>query len=771
MTTIEAGTPRGTSLSSASLLTSFVLATLISSSLLFLIQPLMAKLMLPLFGGSSSVWAVSMSFFQAMLLVGYGYAHLLRKYLPLRHGIMVHIGLMALGLYLLRFDPEALVDKSAETLGALALLTVLVKSVGFPFAVMSANAPLMQSWFSRSNHKDASDPYFMYAASNLGSMFALLAYPLIIEPLIGLNSQTSLWSAGFLALTLSLASCGAVLLANQGTSEIGADQTGSEELTSWSTRLNWLTWAFVPSAFLSAWTNHITTDVASAPFLWLPPLALYLASFVLMFRAKPLVSITVLRALLLISVPVAYAVNYGLGRSLLTVVLVTGAIAFMATTCILHRKMYETRPGPAKLTEFYFIMSLGGVLGGAFVSLLAPVIFSRVTEYPLLLIAALVFAAANFRKEDVVSLREKWLMFAVIMLGAYLLRSAVGVWYFNNPDAWASSVLFALLVATFYAFFKTDQRFPAYVAMAALMLELMLVQFSSLASYRNFYGVLTVGQKGEMMVMTHGTTIHGATFVSDLDPANTNKPRPLTYYAPSGGMAQSVSVKQASLAARNEKGVFGVVGLGAGSLACYAQADEAWKFFEINENVTRLAKDPRYFPYLSRCTPDAPVVMGDARLTLQREEKASFDVLVVDAFSSDAIPVHLLTIEAMKIYFGLLKPDGVLAIHVTNGHMDLPSVVTANVAALRASGIDVQSLAYAHIPTENYETSGFAQSLVMLLSRSPQALDAHRASIFAHDLPETDTRPWTDDYSNVVAAILRKQKTIFSTLSGQTKSE
>jgi hypothetical protein len=724
-----------------------------------------------LFGGSSSVWAVSMSFFQAMLLFGYGYAHLLRKLLPLRHGIIVHLGLMAFGLFLLRFDADALVDKSSETLGAFALLAVLVKSVGFPFAVMSANAPLMQSWFSRSTHKDAADPYFLYAASNLGSMFALLTYPLIIEPLIGLNSQTAFWSAGFLVLTLSLASCGAVLLSNQGMSDSNSSAVGSSEVTSWSTRLSWLACAFIPSAFLSAWTNHITTDVASAPFLWLPPLALYLASFVLMFRAKPLLSVTVLRALLLMSLPVAYAVNYGLGRSHLTIVLVTGAVAFMATTCILHRKMYESRPGPTKLTEFYFIMSLGGVLGGAFVSLLAPVIFSRVTEYPLLLIAALVFAAAIVRKEDIAMLSEKWLTFAAIMVGAYLLRSFAGHWYFANPEAWTSSILFALLVSAFYFFFKTEQRFPAYVAMAAMMLELILVQFSSLASYRNFYGVLTVGQKDQMMVMTHGTTIHGAALVADLDPANTNKPQPLTYYAADGGMAQSVSVKQASLAAQSEKGVFGVVGLGAGSLACYAQPGETWRFFEINENVTRLAKDSRYFPFLSRCTPDAPVIMGDARLTLQREQKASYDVLVVDAFSSDAIPVHLLTVEAMNIYFDLLKPDGVLAIHVTNGHMDLPSVVTANVAAIKASGKDMHSIAYAHVPNEDYKTSGIAPSLVMLLSRAPEALAAHRTSSFAHDLPDTETRSWTDDYSNVVAAILRKQQAIFASLTGQTQSE
>jgi hypothetical protein len=771
MSTIDVTTPRAAGLSSASLLTSFVVATLISSSLLFLIQPLMAKLMLPLFGGSSSVWAVSMSFFQAMLLVGYGYAHLLRKHLQLRQGIILHVSLMALGLYLLRFDTTALVSQSSETLGTLALLAVLVKSVGFPFAIMSANAPMMQSWFSRSLHKDAADPYFLYAASNLGSMFALLAYPLIIEPLIGLNSQTNLWTTGFLLLTVSLAGCGFVLHFNQRTQDETTLKTETAEVISWSTRLQWLACAFVPSAYLSAWTNHITADVASAPFLWLPPLALYLASFVLMFRAKPLIPVSVLRLLLLISLPIAYAVNYGLGRNNLFFMLAAGAIAFVATTCILHRKMYETRPGPAKLTEFYFIMSLGGVLGGTFVSLLAPVVFSRITEYPLLLIAALLLAATNLSKDDFSLLKSKLTIFAAIAAIAYLFRGMIGQLVFDNPGAWTSSLLFALLAATFYAVFITNQRFPGYIALVAMALELMLVQFSSLSSHRNFYGVLTVGKKNDKMVMTHGTTTHGAAFIEDLDPAATTKPRPLTYYSANGGMAQSITVKQTALTKRGEKGRFGVVGLGAGSLACYASPGETWKYFEINENVTRLAKDPNYFPFLTRCTPDSPVIMGDARLTMQREDKASYDVLVVDAFSSEAIPVHLLTVEAMRIYFDLLRPDGVLSIHLSNGHMELTSVVTANVAALKASGKAVHSVAFAHTPAGDYNTSGEASSLVMLLSRSALALDPHRASPFARDLLETDVSPWTDDYSNIVSSIIRKQRAIFTAPTSPHQSE
>jgi hypothetical protein len=756
VTTPQASGPRAGGLSSASLLTSFVVATLISSSLLFLIQPLMAKLMLPLFGGSSSVWAVSMSFFQAMLLIGYGYAHLLRTYLSLRHGIALHLALMALGLYFLRFDAATLVDVSSGEIGTLALLAVLAKTVGFPFAVMSANAPLTQSWFSRSTHKDAEDPYFLYAASNLGSMFALLAYPFVIEPLIGLHTQTNLWTAGFLGLTLALATCGFVLISGQVRATVDAVSSQEDDAITWPRRLTWLLYAFVPSALLSAWTNHITTDVASAPFLWLPPLALYLASFVLMFRAKPLVSIPILRALLLLSLPVAYAVNYGAGSENFLIVLGSGAIAFMATTCILHRKMFEDRPGPSKLTAFYFIMSLGGVLGGAFVSLLAPVMFSSVTEYPLLLLASLLLAASHFKPEFSGSTRKTALTFAAVFLFAYLARSLLGQIVYSNPQSWTSSVMFGLWVTAFFALARSNQHFPSYVALVAVMVELIIVQFSSLGTFRNFYGVLSVGMDKDRILMLHGTTVHGGAFQEDLNLPEGQKPRPLTYYTANGGMAQSITVKQSALALSGAKGTYGVVGLGSGSLACYGNPGETWKFYEINANVTRVAQDPKYFPFMTKCGGDAPVIMGDARLTLQNEAEKSFDVLIVDAFSSDSIPVHLLTTEAMELYMRSLKDDGVMAFHISNRHLDLESVVTANVAAINTKGKELHALVHLHSTILDHDAPGASPSHVVLLSKSRAALNAHRLNASTFEAQSSDVSAWTDDYSNVISAIVRK---------------
>jgi hypothetical protein len=754
MSTIEASTPRAAGLSSASLLTSFVVATLISSSLLFLIQPLMAKLMLPLFGGSSSVWAVSMSFFQAMLLIGYGYAHLLRTYLPLREGIILHVVLMALGFYLLRFDAAALVDGSSSANGTLALLAVLLKTVGFPFAVMSANAPLTQSWFSRSSHKDASDPYFLYAASNLGSMFALLAYPFVIEPLIGLHSQTGLWTAGFVLLTLALAACGLVLLGSQAEVTVKSTSTEILETISWSRRLTWLLYAFVPSALLSAWTNHITTDVASAPFLWLPPLALYLASFVLMFRAKPLVSMQVLRISLVV-LPVAYVVNYGIARDHFIGILIVGALFFMASTCILHRKLFDDRPGTAKLTEFYFIMSLGGVLGGAFVSLLAPVLFARVTEYPLLLIAAFALGAGQFDKDAIAKLSKVFFGLLLVFAIAYLLRALIGQYYYSNTSAWSTSALFGFWAVVVFVFAKTNQRFAMFVSIVPLLFELAIVPRSSLATFRNFYGVVGVERVASMVAMKHGTTIHGAVFAEDLDPARQEKPRPLTYYSPEGGLAQSVLVKQAALAKAGAKGSYGIVGLGIGTLACYSQPGETWKYFEINPIVVELAKDPKYFPFMQKCAPDAEVIMGDARLTMQQGQDKSYDVLIIDAFSSDAIPVHLMTTEAMTLYMRLLKDEGVMAFHISNRHLDLESVISANVAALNAEGKSLYASSFHHKPSADYRETGVVPSTVMILSKSNAALDTHRVNPSARQPVDLNVSPWTDDYSNIIAAIMR----------------
>jgi hypothetical protein len=769
MSNFEISTQKPASFASAALLTTFVIATLISSSLLFLIQPLMAKLMLPLFGGSSSVWAVSMSFFQTMLLLGYGYAHLLRRYVPLREGIVLHVGLMLLGLYLLRFDANALVTTNGEALGTLALLSVLAKTVGFPFAVMSANAPMTQSWFSKSTHKDSTDPYFLYAASNLGSMFALIAYPLAIEPLIGLANQTQLWTIGFGLLATALAVCGLVLITNQNQIAISSAQTVDDQPIAGSRRLWWLLYAFVPSALLSAWTNHITTDVASAPFLWLPPLALYLGSYVLMFRAQPMISKRVLHILLLVSLPIAYAVIYGLGRNFLAIALLAGAVTFMSATCILHRRMYEDRPGAEKLTEFYFIMSLGGVLGGAFVSLIAPAIFSSVTEYPLLLLAIVLLAVGQFKKDEVAALLAKPKNLLVVFCGAWLFRAIVGHVFFANSGAWLSSGLFAIAVLAFYTFFKTNQRFPAYAAIVVLMCELVMVQHSSLATFRNFYGVLTVNQKNDMMVMKHGTTIHGAAFLVDLDPNLKTRPRPLTYFSALGGLAQAITVKQAELAARGQKGTYGVVGLGAGSLACYSNQGETWKYFEINAHVTRVAQDPQYFPFMSRCAPDANVVMGDARLTMRNETNGSYDVLVIDAFSSDSIPVHLMTVEAMQIYLNLLNKDGVLALHVSNVHLDLTSVVAANIAKINKTGAGLVALQYVH--TKVSDTPGAAPSLVILIGKSRAALASHLSTAFVGTMPKTDVSPWTDDYSNIVSAIWRMQRRVVTALTSHHQSE
>jgi hypothetical protein len=758
MSTTDETTPRVVGKSSTSLLASFVVATLISSSLLFLIQPLMAKLMLPLFGGSSSVWAVSMSFFQAMLLIGYGYAHLLRKHLSLRSGIILHVLLMAVGLYLLRFDATTLVDGSNGEIGTLALLTVLAKTVGFPFAVMSANAPLTQSWFSQSTHKNAEDPYFLYAASNLGSMFALLAYPFVIEPLVGLQSQTNFWTAGFLVLTLGLGACGLVLL--NGRESRGAESSSRDdgESIAWARRLTWLIYAFVPSALLSAWTNHITMDVASAPFLWLPPLALYLASFVLMFRARPLVSMPFLRILLLLSLPVAYVVNYGVARDQFMIVLAAGAITFMSSTCILHRKMFEDRPGPANLTEFYFIMSLGGVLGGSFVSLLAPILFSNVTEYPLLLIAAFVLGTCSFGGEATKNISRAVLPVLCIFVLAYLIRAIIGQYQFSNGSAWSSSFLFATWAGLLFLLSKSNQRFVMYVSLIPLLFELAVVQFNSIGTFRNFYGVLSIDKRGEMIVMKHGTTIHGAAFLEDLDPARTERPRPLTYYSPDGGMAQSVITRQMALSEIGTKGTYGIIGLGAGTLACYSKPGETWKFFEINAIVTQLAKDPQYFPYMQRCAPNAPVIMGDARLTMQKELDKTYDVLIIDAFSSDAVPVHLLTIQAMELYMRLLKDGGVIAFHVSNKHLDLQSVISSNVSALNRKGNTLDVLNYLHEAPANYRQTGVATSHVMILSKSDVALSMLRKSRFATEVPESDVSPWTDDYSNVISAIMRQQR-------------
>lgn len=739
----------------ASLVPVYVSTMLLSASLLFLVQPMFARMALPLLGGTPAVWAIAMVFFQGVLLGGYCYAHLLKKYLAPSNAVILHLILMALAWFFLPVNlPPSAVPAGGATAG-IWLIGLMAKSIGYPFFFLSATAPLLQSWFARTTHSNAANPYFLYSASNIGSLSSLIAYPFIVEPLLGLHNQALYWSFGFGLLALCIAFSGFMMLRNLAPARIVAIAETPCVIT-WKNRGWWIFMSFIPSALLVAWTNHITTDIASAPFLWLPPLVLFLLTFVLVFRDKSLVPLWLARVVQLASLPIAFIVQFALPLNLAVPVMIVGALSFFATAIICHRQLYESRPEASHLTEFYMLMSLGGVLGGMFVSLLAPLLFNKVLEYPLLLIvgvAATTDLLTDQKLRD--TLRKPWLPIAafvgLLALVAFMAKDG-GTHLLFTVRTLEIAFFGACLVLMLQA------KRMALAVLSALMVAFinMTGQPNERVALRSYFGVLTVADKttvGDFRLLIHGTTMHGAERLSELTPDYKDKPHALTYYSPEGGMARALLTTQERLNAEGKQGIYRVVGLGTGSLACYKKPGEDWTYYEIDQDVIRVAQDPNQFTFLSSCAPDMKMILGDARITLQNEEQTKSDYLLVDAFSSDSIPVHLITTEAIQLYLSRVKDDGILVIHVTNRYMDLVPVVAANIAAIDPT---LQGRVVDFVPVTNTDISA-QHSIAIVISKNPKALELlDKAGGTAPLTPTPGVEKWTDDFANLPAAILRR---------------
>lgn len=734
------------------LVPAYVATMLLSAALLFLVQPMIARMALPLLGGTPAVWAIAMCFFQAVLLGGYAYAHLLNRYLSPAAAAGLHVALMGMGWFTL--PPHILggdVPLGGATAGV-ALAGVFATAIGYPFFFVSATAPLLQSWFARTSHRDAGSPYFLYSASNIGSLGALVAYPFVIEPAVGLKAQALLWSAGYMVLAAAIAICGTLMLRLQ--SPLHLTETAAAPPLIWRQRAWWMLMAFVPSALLVAWTNHITTDIASAPFLWLPPLVLFLLTFVLVFRDRPLISLQIARAVQLAALPVAFVVQFALPLWLTVPVMVIGALSFFATALICHRQLYDSRPAATQLTEFYMLMSLGGVLGGLFVSLIAPLVFNSVLEYPLLLIIGAAVSRDLIDDARLLALLRRPLLPLAAFAGLLPLIA------FAAPDGGphlllaSRTVEIAFFGAIAVLLFRAGRHGLAALALLLCFLVNLTGPPNERVALRSYFGVLSVadGAEGPFRLLTHGTTMHGAQRLSELAPDYQGRPHALTYYSPEGGMARALIATQQRLAGEGRSGTYRIIGLGTGSLACYARAGEDWAYYEIDRDVIRVARDASQFTFLSRCAPGLRIVEGDARITLQQERGAKADYLLVDAFSSDSIPVHLITREAMQLYLDRIAGDGVLVMHVTNRFMDLVPVVAANMRAIDPA---LEGRVIDYVPEQKDVAA--MHSIAIVMSRNPQALARLDADGGTAPLqPVAGIGPWTDDIADLPGAILRR---------------
>ena len=734
----------------------FTATIFLSAFLLFGVQPMFTKMVMPVLGGTPAVWSVAMVFFQSVLLAGYGYAHGLTRWLDPRMAAIVHLSVMA--LVLVAGLPIALAagwGAPPEEGQALWLIGVFTVSVGLPFFAVSANGPLLQAWFARTGHPHASDPYFLYGASNIGSLLALLAYPFVIERMFTLENQSMLWSSGFVALMIAIGASALFLRpgAQAGIAEGAEAPAEPAAPITIKDRLGWIAMSLVPSALLVATTAHMTDEIAAVPLFWVVPLALYLMTFSIAFRpggaALDRVLLTVQPVLL-----TAIMATLSVARGLPFHVLLGLNLAFFTVSVIIcHRELYARRPAAGDLTQFYFFMSLGGVIGGAFASLAAPLVFERLLEFPLLALAVLLC------RSDV----RAWLagarpalvvpgIAAVLALFLLVDRSII------EQDILPGEAFVGILIASFgLTAISVNRPVRLLLSAATAMLVSVIVSTPSnlVDQARSFFAVHSVyaTPSGEGRYLKHGNTLHGAERWADAAGVPlASRPEPASYFHLGGAYNQAID--QARAAHGGKLGKVAVIGLGMGSLACHSQPGETWDFFEIDAEVVRIARDTRLFRAFSECTPGAKVVVGDGRLTLAKEQ-GGYDLIMLDAFSSASPPVHLVTKEAVAMYASKLAPGGVLIFNVSNRHMMLNYVVAASA---REAGLTTW-----HRSDDPKRTGDFMTTLrtpveVAIVARRPLDVGTIAADPqWSRTAVPADFKVWTDDYSNVLDPLRRKQ--------------
>ncbi len=722
----------------------YALAVFLSAGLLFVVEPMVGKMVVPILGGAPAVWTTCLLFFQVGLLAGYLYAHLLPARLGLRRQAWLHGGLLVLAAATL---PVALPAGNLPGPGQTPirwLLPALTATVGAPFVLVAATAPLLQRWFSQLDHPDAIDPYFLYAASNLGSFAGLLAYPFVIEPWLALPVQRTAWTGAYLALIGAIAVAAMLALRQPArfqanTDPAGTEAAGDRPASPW----RWLLLAAVPSSLLLAVTTRVSTDIAAVPLLWVLPLALYLLSFVATFSRRPWIPPGIAeRWLPLVLLELVAAALSGAGPVWVTLPL-NYALLFVAGL-LCHGELARLRPPASRLTEFYLWVALGGALGGAFNALVAPVLFSSVAEYPLAIAAVAVLA--RWQPPLTGPAGAAAIGLAVVALAVVIGHTTVGLEVLGFVPQLPRTLSFSIAVAIAAIVGITLLRRQRFRLILQLGLPLALAVHWTVVSrrpgvrlvVRDFFGVYRVqnSRDGGSRSLYHGTTIHGVQST-----APELRRRASSYYNPEGPLGDVLL----GVAPAHPGRRVGVVGLGAGTTAAYAGPAESWTFYEIDPLVERIARDPRYFTYLADARSPPRVVLGDARLSLAHDASTRLDVLVVDAFSSDAPPAHLLTREAVRLYFDRLAPGGLLLLHLSNRYLDFGPVVAALAADAR-----LVARVRGHDPTRAEARLGDAGSVWAVLARKVD--DLGRIARDPRWRPPAGAAGalWTDDFSNVV---------------------
>jgi hypothetical protein len=722
-----------------------------SAVLLFWMEPMFAKMILPLLGGASSVWNTCIVFYQTLLLLGYIYAHATTQWLGLRWQVVLHVLLVVLVFLTLPVHMARGWTPPLSSNPVLWLFLLLLISVGLPFFTLSATAPLLQKWFACTAHPSAKDPYFLYSASNLGSLIGLLGYPLLIEATLSLPWQAKTWSFSYILLAGMISACAIIALKS---SRIGIRHLNSETMDAspgltGKQRIRWVLLAFVPSSLLLGVTNYITTDIAQVPLLWTIPLAIYLISFVLVFSPKPAIPHGLMvRVQPFLLVPLAILFYWGFTKIVAWPFIPFHLLVFFVTAMVCHGEIVYSRPSTFHLTEYYLWISVGGVLGGFFNTLVAPQVFNSFAEYPLMIaIACLLRPSLD---SDHQRPYKRWFDLGLPLASLVLFSfSKIGMRYFvqGRETLGILELIVFILISCIvgvicFSFRYRPMRFG--FGMGAILLVGFLwtgEQEQILYKERNFFGIHKVvhDPKGDYHLLFHGTTLHGA---QSLNPVRIHEP--LTYFYPTGPLGQVFAVYPKN----PDHAQVAVIGLGTGSAAGYARPGQSWTFYEIDPTVERIAKDVRHFTFLKDCPARVTVVLGDARLSLANATDHSYDLIVLDAFSSDAIPVHLLTREALKLYLAKLSESGLMVFHISNRYLDLKPILgnLANHMNLVCLVQDDMELSEAEKKAKK------APSTWVVMARRCSDLDRLAADDRWKPLSNTPkSRLWTDDFSNIVS--------------------
>jgi spermidine synthase len=747
----------------------------LSAFLLFVCEPMVGKMMLPLLGGAASVWITCLLFFQLMLLVGYGYVHAIERYADVRMQMLVHAVLMLVVVFFLPIHFGARPGASASAQPTLWLLAMLIRSVGIPFCIVSTTAPLLQNWLSKTSTASGRDPYFLYAVSNAGSLLALLAYPIAMEPRWGVRLQSSAWAVGYGLLFLMVVSAAKSVWRHLDNSppKLGgvaapsrkyreATATGADGVVSSGTtppfaekradgtppnlggesRLFWVAAAFVPSGLMLAVTNHMLLNLASVPFLWVIPLATYLVTFMIAFarrfRIPPRIISALVPIVLLVLLPLV-AVSRPVRSHMLWYVLGSHILVLFAGALLCHTALASRRPDTSQLTEFYFWVALGGALGGIFVAVLAPFVFSTVIEYPLL-----VAMIAFFRETRELDKKLRW---ADWMYPAFIGGLVALAWYLFKwaqveviEDLRTSLSVDAVIVLAALLAYRRRIRFALALAVLLagyrLALPGFLEDYQVLKVSRDFFGIKKVVFEldSNMRKLLHGDTLHG---LESMDP--TLSGQPLSYYHETGPVGDIMKL----ISSRPNQQV-AVVGLGTATMAGWALPDRHITFFDVDPQVHDIAQ--HFFTYLRRCAKNCDVVIGDGRLSIEKTPDAQFDVLMLDAFSSDSIPAHLVSREAVQLYLKKLKPGGLILFHVSNRYMDVESLV-------EAVAFDAGLEGYVRYDDDEEATGKTSSDYVVVARRHEDFGELNENEFWTKIEKPARIQAWTDDYSNMMAIV------------------